>query len=340
MSRPRERDSKLPKYVRIRHGSYVYKDQKLCRVDEGESAMYDALAKRTKLMNLELVPAAVAGFKLEELSKLSSSARKEHERLLDIFADEFSDFAVAQISARDIKRSARNLYATAGKLSAAKAYKSRISTFFRWCINEAGLCAINPCREVWLDKPRRKKTPWTDELFWAVRDKLSPMHQCYHDLSFLLYQRTTDVRTLPRAHVHDKYIHFEPSKTESSSGAEVDIKRTPEIDTVLERAAAISKEMNVVCRFVIHTSGGTAYTRSGIYGAYLRADKELHGEPIGLNPKALRPFAATSAKHQGFSAEEIQTGLAHMSMRTTEGYIQQHEVPVSSVMLRLPERNK
>ncbi len=336
MSRPRKRDTKLPPYVRIRHGSYVYKDEKLCRADEGEAAMYDALAKRMKLTNVELVPAAVAAYKLDYLGTLSDSARKEHERLLDLFADEFSEFAVAQITSRDVKRSVRNLFA--GKLSAAKAYKSRISTFFRWCIDEHNLRDINPCNEVWLKQPPKTKTPWTDSLFYAVRDRLSAMHQCYHDLSFLLYQRTTDVRLLRRADVFDSHIHFQPTKTEKSSGAAVDIKLTPEIRAVLERAATISKEWKVVCGYVIHTRDGTPFTRSGIYSAYMRADAALHGKPIGLNPKALRPYAATAAKLQGFSSEDIQTGLAHVSIRTTEGYIQQHEVPVSPVVLRLPER--
>jgi len=103
-------------------------------------------------------------------------------------------------------------------------------------------------------------------------------------------------------------------------------------------ATSISKEWKVVCGYVIHTHDGTPFTRSGIYSAYMRADAALHEKPIGLNPKTLRPYAATAAKLQGFSSEDIQTGLAHVSIRTTEGYIQQHEVPVSPVVLRLPER--
>jgi hypothetical protein len=106
----------------------------------------------------------------------------------------------------------------------------------------------------------------------------------------------------------------------------------------LDRAAEISRQMKVVCRFIIHTSGGTPYTRSGIYSAYLRADKALHGgAPIGLNPKALRPFAATQANDQGYNKEQLQVGLAHSSIRTTEGYIHQHSTPVSMVRLRLPK---
>lgn len=342
MGRPRKHDKGLPAYVRIRFGSYLYKDKKLCRVDEGEAAMYEALAKEKALPGIERVPAAVAKFKLEYLPRLAPSTRKEHARLLDIFAADFTDFRVDQVDSPAIKRSIKNLYPS--KLTAAKHYKARVSTFFRWCIADAGLIKINPCNAVWLDKAISKKTPWTTKLFWEVRDKLEPMHQCYHDLSFLLYQRTTDVRRLRREQIRDGVIHFVPSKTLKSSGKEVDIPITPAIQSVLDRAAELSREIakkrGVIGPYVIHTRQGSAYTRSGIYSAYRRADEELHGIPTGLNPKALRPFAVTMAKKRGYSLDQLQIGLAHTSQATTQGYVQQHEVPVSEVALELPERPK
>jgi integrase len=172
------------------------------------------------------------------------------------------------------------------------------------------------------------------------------MHQCYHDLSFLLYQRTTDVRLLKRAQINNGVIHFTTSKTERSSGAEVDIPITPEIQAVIDRAAGISKEWKIVCPYIIHTRQGTAYTRSGIYSEYRRADADIVGKDaageqrpvLGLNPKALRPYAATAAKRQGFKIEQLQVGLAHSSITTTEGYVHQHETPLSSIILQLPVR--
>jgi integrase len=168
------------------------------------------------------------------------------------------------------------------------------------------------------------------------------MHQCYHDLSYLLYQRTTDVRQLRKQQIREGVIHFAPSKTLRSSGKEVAIPITPAIQAVLERAAELSKDIaknrGVISPFVIHTRQGASYTRSGIHSAYRRADQELHDKAIGLNPKALRPFAATMAKKLGFSLEQLQVGLAHTSQTTTEGYVQRHEIPVSEVMMELPPR--
>lgn len=301
--------------------------------------MYSELAKRKALPSLDKIPAAVAQFKIENLPALSESSRKEHARILSVFSNEFAEFRVDEVTGADIKRSIRNLYA--GKLSAAKAYKSRISTFFRWCVTEAAICKINPCREVETKKPIPRKTPWTDKLFLDVREKLSPMMQCYHDLSVLLIQRTTDVRHLMRSRIRDGVIRFEPTKTEDSSGGAVDIPITPAIQEVLDRAEKLCKlsSINGGDSPVIQTSHGSPYTRSGIYSAYLRADKALHGDNIlGLNPKALRPYATTLAKRQGYSTEQLKDNLVHTSIKTTEGYIQRHDVPVSAVKIALPSR--
>lgn len=350
MSRPRKRDRDLPPNVEIHHGSYRYLGKKLCRVEDGIQKMYEALAKRLNGAELKMVPMAVATFKLECLGGIASW--KEHGRLLDIFADEFQEYRVDQVQPPDITRSCQQLFG--GKLSAADKYKSRVSTFFRWCIAVKGLRppGSNPCTDVWLEKPRAKKTKWNDRLFWAVRDILAPIHQCYHDLSFLLYQRTTDVRTLARLQVDEDagLIHFEPSKTIHSSGAAVDVPITPEIKEVLERAARIRAAWNAErakkrlapfpYTYVVCTRDGSPFTRSGIYSAYLRADKALHGEdtPLGLNPKALLPYACTAAKKRGATLEQIKVGRAHTSIKTTEGYIHQHETPVSEVRQVYPER--
>jgi integrase len=347
MGRPRKHnvDLRLPKYVRIRNGSYLYRDKKLCRVDEGEAKMYEELGKaKKKKAGLEMVPDAVEAFKLEYLPTLARSYRPTAELLLDKFADEFEEFKVKDVTAVTIRRSAKHLYGS--KPSMAVAYKSRISRFFRWCVEEEGLREENPCREVWLKKPTKNKTKWTDAYFWLVRDKLAPMLQCYHDLSFLAYQRGTEIRLLMRSHIQRDGIHFKPTKTAGSSGAEVVVPITLQIEAVLERAykLALLKPAPGKDAPVIQTTGGAKFTASGIRSAYRRAVEAITPEgmpePKGLNPKALRPYAATAAKRQGHSIAQLQTGLAHASARTTEGYIHEHETPVSEVTLHLPVRPK
>lgn len=328
--------------MRIRHGSYLYRDKKLCRVSEGEAKMYEVLASIKRESASDMIQAAVGRFKKFHLPTLSVSARKEHDRILNVFADEFEHFAVAQVQATDIRQSCHLLYQD--KPSAARAYKARMSSFFQWAVSVAGLRIDNPCREVRLKKPRVKPMLWTAELFWSVREKLDDMHQCYHDLSFLLYQRTTDIRSLKWSQIDENTIHFQPSKTAKSSGVLVDIPRTAEINNVLERVAEIKRERAkkssriVPNEYVIDTRDGEQFTRSGIYSAYLRADKEIHGEHIGLNPKALLRFACQHAEALGHTIRQIQIGRAHTDIKTTQGYLRTDAVPVSEVIMTLPTR--
>jgi integrase len=321
--------------VRIWHGSYLYKGQKLCRVSDGIAKMYDALAKKLQNRDIEKIPAAVVAYKKEHLPTLAVSTRAEVDRRLNVFSKDFSDFTVADVTPVDIRLSIKTLYTSNGKAGAASHYKAAVSSFFRWCV-ESGLRTDNPCREIWVRKAPKHKSKWTDELFHGVRDKLSPMHQCYIDLSVLLYQRTTDVRQLKRSQIQNGVIRFEPTKTEHSSGAEVDIPITEAIQSVLDKAAAVSRQWKMVCPFVVHSRGGTAYTRSGVYSAIMRAAKAIGA--TGLNPKDLRPFAASRAKQLGYTLEQLKVGLAHTTITTTEGYVQQHTVPVSQIVLSLPPK--
>jgi len=346
MGRTRKNNRGLPSRVYVRNGAYYLVDiggrwHRLCRVSEGEPAMYlalsEALQGTPKQGNMR---AALARFRAAHLHLMAHSTKKEYERNYDLIAEAFAEFDVAQVQPRHVVKFLANF---ADKPTARRHYKARLSTFFRWAVTEEGLRTDNPCSEIRVKSPPKQKTKWTDELFLAVRGQLSDMMQCYHDLSFLLYQRTTDIRMLKRSQIDKDVIHFRPTKTARSSGAEVDVPITPAIRAVLERAAKLVKVRAGPGgdAFVIQSSDGDAFTRSGIYSAYLRADQALHGgKPIGLNPKSLRPFAATAAKKQGFSMEQLQVALAHTSITTTEGYVHQQEVPVSPVHMNLPKPGK
>jgi hypothetical protein len=73
---------------------------------------------------------------------------------------------------------------------------------------------------------------------------------------------------LERKNVKSDVIYFHSTKTRGSSGVELEVAITQEIRAVLDRAAAESKRLDVVCPYVIHTRSGTAFTRSGIYSAF------------------------------------------------------------------------
>lgn len=377
MGRPRKRNRKLPTRVYEHHGSYRFCDidgrfHTLCRVTDGEAAMYEALAKLMRQIDDPgRMPDALARFKLEHLPTLSPSTRDEHKRIYDIFIEQFADFLVTEVRPVDISRLLKIKWPD--KLTMRRHAKSRLSTFFSWCV-ESGLRRDNPCRDLRLKGAPPHRVKWTDESFHKIRDALLTtrdeaqwrrkdgklrddvraglMTQCYLDLSFLLYQRATDARLLRWSQIRDGVIHFQPSKTAKTSRAEVDIPITPEITAVLERARALCKVQPGPGgdAFVIQARDGGAYTRFGIRSALdraaeaagftTRAPGTMRAPASGLTAKDLRPYAAKAAQKQGYSLEQIKVALAHTSVTTTEGYVRQHGTPVSAVHLHLPARPK
>lgn len=96
------------------------------------------------------------------------------------------------------------------------------------------------------------------------------MVQCYIDLCYMLYQRTTEIRLLKWSQIDSSagVIHFTPTKTERSSGATVSVPITPAVEAVLERARKIG---SVKSMYVIHKLNGEYYATRGIGTAWVRA---------------------------------------------------------------------
>ncbi len=223
----------------------------------------------------------------------------------------------------------------------ARKHKGMLSKFFGWAILVKRLRTDNPCRDVKIASGEKKLMVWTADVFNSIRDGLgqsdqAEMMRCYLDLSFLLYQRSTDARILERRHVGDQLILIAPTKTRKSSGVEIEIPITPELRAVLDRAAGISKKWKCVCPYVIHTRQGTAYTRSGVHSAFKRAGARVGIK--GADPKSVRKFAANEAKRAGYNMEQIKDALGHTDISTTQGYVQNSMRRHSEVRLSLPEK--
>lgn len=307
----------------------------LCRIKEGQAAMYRKLAEMTDTVKGNM-PAHLGDFAKTYLPSQSPSWRKESERMLGNLKTFFTNYNVTQVEPTDVQDLVN--YFEGAKESARK-HKGLLSKFFGWAILVKRLRTDNPCRDVRVEGGKKKLMVWSANVFHSIRDALgksdeAEMMRCYMDLSFLLYQRSTDARILLRRHIDDKLILIAPTKTRKSSGVEIEIPVTPELQAVLDRAAGISKKWKVVCPFVIHTRQGTAYTRSGVYSAFKRAGDRAGIK--GADPKSIRKFAANEAKRAGYDMEEIQDALGHSDISTTQGYVQKSTRRQSVVRLSLP----
>lgn len=254
----------------------------------------------------------------------------------------FKDFGVVDVKTADV---AQFLDQWEGRRS-AQSYRAHLSKFFKWC-GKKGLRETNPATAdmIELEAPPKREVLITAEQFNKVRDALAvdskgkpvpsgAMIQAYLDLTYLMYQRTTDVRLLRRNEVDEVNgrILVTPTKTEKSSGGSVYIKITPAIREVLARIKLVSRMGSV---YLIHTAKGQPYTASGIRSAFDRACTRV--KLSGFTTKDVRHMAASDAKAAGYTMEQLRVGLVHTDMATTRGYVSGQDVPTSEINMALPK---
>lgn len=322
----------------------------LTRVDEGEPALIKALDQllgepTERRGNL---PAHVEDFKKVHLPGLSESSLAEYTRMYAAIAKGFAEFDSAQVEPGDIEKF---LAGFAAQLNTRGKYKARLSTFFSWCVrNSYTGVKVNPCREIRLSQPPPRKGKMTGERYWKIHEALTPVGQCFMDLTYLSRQRPTEIRLLresqigPHPELGDEYIHFVPTKTEDSSGEEVWVLVTPEIRAALERARSLWPKPKVQQLdrrrdpFLIQTRAGDCYSKTGLYEVWRDAIDAAGYKGLNITTRDLRAFAGAMMKKLGYTKEEIQQAYAHTTVRTTEIYLDQHRDRVSIARLPLPAR--
>lgn len=293
----------------------------------------------TEYMSLELKKREKSRPDDEMKLKMFIKRNKDLMILNDVIASAFAEFNVADVLPVDI---AQFIDQWDGRRM-AQVYKSHLVKFFEFACRK-GLRNDNPAREIKTETPEKRNVYITHEQFHAIRDALMSdekgaipsggMIQCYVDLCYLLYQRTTEIRLLKFSDIKPEGIYFKPTKTEKSSGKDVIIPMTAEIEAVIERAKAAQK---VQSTYVICTQTGQPYSASGLRSAWKRACERVGIS--GLNLKDIRSKAATDAALSGSSLEELATGMAHTDTATTKGYVRFRETPVSSVNISLPPKS-
>lgn len=278
--------------------------------------------------------------RLPERYALFLNGNKSLNSFFDVIARGFCDANVADIRPHHVNQF---LKAWDGR-RAAQAYRGHLVKFFAWATGE-GYRESNPATSdvVQVKQPKKHNVTITPAQFHAVRDAVivsargktsGQMIQCYIDLTYLLYQRTTDVRLLRWSEV-DEVIHVEPTKTMHSSGVAMNLPMSPAIREVLARVKEVARMGSM---FVFHTAKGQPYTAGGIRSTWNRACKRAGVEGITL--KDLRSMAATAAEQAGYTRKQIQVGLGHKKEATTDGYIHRDNTLDSEVVLALPERPK
>jgi integrase len=313
-------------------------------VSEGDAALLKKLAEllgKAPRRQGNMV-ALMAEFQAVHSKTLTFEVKKEYERMFSVLGKAFEDFDARQVTPADVIKFLNDNFAD--KPTTKRHYKARLSTFFSWCVlnQEHTAVRVNPCREIKLKAPPKSRGKMTAAVYWRIYDALSPMGQCFLELMYLTRQRPTEIRLLRESQIGPDRIHFRPTKTEESSGEEVDVLITPEIQAAIERARSLKPKHKIEDLakhrdpFVIQTRDGDKYTKNGLYEVW--RDACVAAGTRGVTTRHVRPFALHEMERLGYDVREIQKAAAHASITTTEGYLDQHRDRLSDARLPLPTR--
>jgi integrase len=364
-ARRRKKEEGLPGRVYKRSGAFFWvrntdeKWIKLCRLDEGETRMLERLAEERRKIEVDAdegsLSRLVAIYIERHKADYAESFRKEWCRRGEDVRKAFSKFDILQLDAGAVEDFLRDNWRD--KLPTQRAMKGWLSKFFSWAVLHKH-APFNPCREVKVKKPKKRTVLIGHKQFLAIREALAtytyekhvrdkvrtiaakvptgPMMQVFVDLCYLTCQRSTEIRLLKWTQVDREagVIHFIPTKTEDSSGEAVDWPITPEIDAVLVRARALEPTFGQT--YVVRDGKGKPKTDQACRDAWEGAMKRCGLEEAPYTIKDIRAMALTDANNAGYNIDELQVAGAHTDRATTEGYIRQRQVPLSTVRLVLP----
>jgi integrase len=369
MNRQRKTNRGLPRRVYIKFNAYYYvapekirdpqtKELKtwvrLCSVEDGEVAMLNRLAELlgSKTHVQGTVPHLCTEFKLHKLGKYGRETQEQYTRFLDVIADEFDAFLVVEVTTKEFADFLREKFAD--KPNTARKYGGLASKLFRYAVSGLGLRQDNPIDQLDLSdfETQRRTVLITHDQVQRIRaagmqskarkdtgksipTASGPMFACIIDMAYLLWARAIDIRTLKESQIEAGFIRLAPSKTMKSSGKVVDIKVTPAIQDVIDRARAIKNGYEIISPYLFPSQKGTPYAKTGLISMWDRA-RERAGITDDVTFKDLRALGATDAARAGKQMGDIQTRLAHTSRKTSEIYIKEAIPDVSAIDIKLP----
>jgi len=328
----------------------------LTRIEEGDDAALTALLALRRTPAEKNLPARIREYQKTGLLGLTPNVQKEHIRILGHLSKSLSDFNTEDVEPQHVFKM---LLPYADRPTMQRAYKARLSTFFRWCCGPMGYAKTNPCGEVWLKAPPKRDIHVDAESFWKIHAAMTDgkaditvkgtkrkkpdtglMAQCLLEAYYLVVQRDTDLRLLRQDQVRDGFIHLRPAKTAKSSGAKVRVAITPALQGLLDRAAAIRRTyLAPSIHYIFPTPEGAPYSARRFLGIWNRALERCGMEDCGMVPKDILPTVMNDAADgQGYTILELQKARGHTSVTTTEHYMKQRVEIESPIRMNLPKR--
>lgn len=253
--------------VFARHGAWHYdlgrdetgqrKSVKLARFDEGEGAVYKALAK-------VLAPAAptmrdlFTSFKIHGMAELAPRTRLDYCNYIDRqLAPIFGDMEPDELTTQHVAKFYR-LRKSQGAAIVANKEAACLSSVFQFALGE-GLAMSNPCRGVRRNKSKPRERYVRHDEFLLYFDASPDYLQDIIAGIYLMELRPGEARELAKASVTPKGVVIEESKT----GKVKIIEWSPALQFFLTRACSRWP----TSPFVFGNSRGEKWTETAMHSA-------------------------------------------------------------------------
>lgn len=311
MGRPRNSDDKLPRYVYLAKGRYVYrpyKDGKLLperRLCSGTAPRSEVWAAYEAAVSPDASPhsfrwLARKYLKSETFRALARATRKD-------YAQSHAWVCAAKLKSGSLFGDMPYHTFTPGvmrKYLDARAAKTRgnrelafMSAVFAWAY-ERDLVAINPCHGVRRNKERARDRYVTPAEYQRVYDQANPQVQIAMEIAYLCMARKRDILALRREQLLEIGIQIRQGKTGVTQ-----IKRwSPRLRAAIDRALALPATIASV--YVLHNRYGQPLNSSSFDDMFGRATRKAM--QAGLSER----FTFHDLKAAGISDYEGDKGRA------------------------------
>ena len=272
MSKPRQKNLHLPKYVTVIHGAYWY------RPPEGEPVRIGPEGDEHLVWKFMLEVAQpqpppqpnatlkehFERYKREVIPTLAPRTQKDYARHLVVLDKSFGHMGPDEVKPRDI---GKFLDRPKGKIQANRQV-AVLSAVYAKMVGRWYVADRNPCIGVERNQAKKRTRYVTDVEFESVRAICSPRLKLAMDLALLTGQRQGDLLSLPWKNVTDEGVLFRQGKT----GKRLLVTLSPDLSSVLERAKEMVPKVDIG-GYVLRTRQGKPYTSDGFRAMWQRTVK-------------------------------------------------------------------
>jgi integrase len=314
MSRPRQVNKHLPRYVTIIHGAYWYRapDQKPVRIGavaDGEQAVWKFMLDKTQPASSgSTMQDLFARYEREIVPTLADRTQKDYRRHLKILRTVFGHMRAEEIKPRHI---GAFLERPKGKIQANRQV-AVLSAVFAKAVGRWYLAENNPCAKVERNPSGHRRRYVTDIEFAAIY-AVSPIRvQIAMDLALITGQRQGDLLRLKWGAVLEDGVLFMQSKT----GKRLLVGLSPALEDVLLRARRLLPHLPR--EYVLRTRTGKPYTSEGFRAVWQRTMRKAMRLKLLTERFTVHDLRAKSVSDSE-SLEKAMERAGHTSMAMTRG---------------------